>query len=301
MTTWFRMYNEVLDDPKVQKLPAEAFRAWVNILCLACRHDGELPPITDIAFALRMTEPKAADTLQILVDAGLLQVTADDRYMPHNWNARQYKSDVSNDRVARYRKRQRNGECNVTGNGDVTVSETAPETDTESEQKEPPVVPLAGDTTKVSRRRKPRTALPEGWEPKADHQVFAAKYGYSPTEYDWIVQDFRDGCQAKGLVYADHDQALRNWIKSDITADKIAKRRKIDGLTAPKSPEQVERERAETDAHQATIKRSEEQAAVKALARLQEAARIARERIPTTTPPDEDLIASAPDWARRIG
>jgi len=185
---------------------------------------------------------------------------------------------------------------------DVTGTEKPPQMEDGGDnrkEEEPPVVPLAGDTTKVSRRRKPRTALPEGWEPKADHPVLAAKHGYSPTEYDWIVQNFRDECQAKGLVYADHDQAFRNWIKSDITAERVAKRRKIDGLTAPKPPEQIERERAETDAHQATIKRSEEQAAVKALARLQEAARIAKERTPTTPPPDEDLIASAPDWARR--
>jgi len=34
MSQWFRMYAEVLDDPKVQRLSGDEFKAWVNILCL---------------------------------------------------------------------------------------------------------------------------------------------------------------------------------------------------------------------------------------------------------------------------
>lgn len=235
MTTWFRMYNEVLDDPKVQKLPAEAFRAWVNILCLACRHDGELPPITDIAFALRLTESKAADTLQILTDAGLLQVTGDGRYMPHNWNARQYKSDVSNERVARYRKRKSNGECNVTHNDDVTANETAPETETESDtkQKEPPVVPLEGDATpKEPTDGKPRRGkhpMPADWIPGDKHFAAGEREGYGRSEVEWLAEQFRDWAASGAKRYADWDAAFRNWIKSDIARRQIEGRRKARG------------------------------------------------------------------------
>lgn len=56
---WFRFYDEALDDPKVQRLPGEDFKAWVNMLALASKHGGQLPAIGDMAFALRMDERHA--------------------------------------------------------------------------------------------------------------------------------------------------------------------------------------------------------------------------------------------------
>lgn len=104
MAQWFRMYAEVLDDPKAQRLDPALFKGWVNILCLAAKKDGALPAISDIAFALRTSEAEAADLLGKLTDAGLLDET-ETGAAPHNWNGRQFKSDVSTDRVKRFRKR----------------------------------------------------------------------------------------------------------------------------------------------------------------------------------------------------
>ena len=42
MQRWFRMYEEILDDPKVQKLPDDLFKAWVNVLALSSRNGGKL-------------------------------------------------------------------------------------------------------------------------------------------------------------------------------------------------------------------------------------------------------------------
>ena len=44
---WYRMYDELLDNPKVQRLSGDEFKAWVNILCLASRHDGVVPPVAE--------------------------------------------------------------------------------------------------------------------------------------------------------------------------------------------------------------------------------------------------------------
>jgi hypothetical protein len=44
---WFRFYDDALNDPKVQKLSGDLFKAWVNILCLASKHGGELPAVND--------------------------------------------------------------------------------------------------------------------------------------------------------------------------------------------------------------------------------------------------------------
>ncbi len=108
MALWFRFYEGALDDPKVQKLPPKMFKAWINLLCLASRHDGEIPEASVIAFALRISEVEATDTFAFLFNSGLFDRDTDGRVTPHNWASRQFKSDVSNERVKRHRERQRN-------------------------------------------------------------------------------------------------------------------------------------------------------------------------------------------------
>src|SRR6266481_1629452 len=94
---WFRLYNDVIYDPKVQRLNGETFKAWINILCLASKNGGLLPCVADLAYALRMTDQAAADLIQTLRRLNLLDVVADATYTPHNWNGRQFKSDTSAD------------------------------------------------------------------------------------------------------------------------------------------------------------------------------------------------------------
>jgi hypothetical protein len=120
MSQWFRFYESALDDPKVQRLPGDLFKGWINLLCLAKRHNGTLPPHEDIAFALRLSAKEATKLLDSLVECGLLDHD-ETGISPHNWNARQYKSDVSTDRVKRFRKRHE------------TVSETPSESETDTE------------------------------------------------------------------------------------------------------------------------------------------------------------------------
>lgn len=134
MSRWFRFYDCVLDDPKVQALPAALFKCWVNILCVASKGDGRLPPVAQLAFLLRKGERAMAADLAELRRVGLLD-EGDDGLAPHNWASRQFRSDSSNDRVKRFRDRKKaeiDAPCNVTS----PVTETAPEyrvqsTDTE--------------------------------------------------------------------------------------------------------------------------------------------------------------------------
>lgn len=104
--SWFRYYESALDDPKVQRLPGELFKSWVNILCLAKRHRGVLPSLTDIAFALRKSEEITQKTISQLKQAGLLD-EMEIGLQPHNWNERQFQSDVSTARVKRFRERHK--------------------------------------------------------------------------------------------------------------------------------------------------------------------------------------------------
>lgn len=122
MSRWWRAYDEALNDPKLQKLSGDLFKSWFNLVCLASKNEGQLPPMDDVAFALRTTTVKAAGIVTDLVTRKLFDRDGS-RFIPHNWESRQFKSDVSNDRVAAFRKRQRNAECNVT----ETANETPPE------------------------------------------------------------------------------------------------------------------------------------------------------------------------------
>lgn len=139
MTRWFRMYTDVLDDPKVQKLAPPLFKTWVNLLCLAGRNDGLLPAIDDIAFALRLDEETAAAHINELVARGLLDTG--ESLTPHNWAERQFKSDTAENaaerkRTQRAREKKRDAPNDTAP--DVTVTDcdshndvTPPDTDTE--------------------------------------------------------------------------------------------------------------------------------------------------------------------------
>ena len=156
MNRWFRVYDDVLDDPKVQRLQPELFKAWINVLCLASKNDGALPPIEDCAFGLRMTAGGARETLDALAHAGLIDIEVD-KSKPHNWDKRQFQSDRSTPRVQRFRHARRNVSS--------TVSETPPETETETE------------TEKKEKRARARASFDRFWSvwPNKVQKLYAEK------------------------------------------------------------------------------------------------------------------------------
>ena len=113
---WFRFYVRTLNNPKVQRLPSSAFKGWINLLCLAKETDGELPPVKDISFRIRLSVSKTEELLNTLRSNGLIE---GDRM--HDWDEMQRPSDSSKERVRLHRKRHKEQLRNVTGN--VTVTE----------------------------------------------------------------------------------------------------------------------------------------------------------------------------------
>jgi hypothetical protein len=141
MSNWFRMYESTLNDPTVQRLPRDKFKAWVNLLCVASTHDGVLPPVADLAFLLRpMGEDKVKVLLAELHLKGLLDpVEAPGgaiSYAPCRWSERQYRSDVTDPtaaaRMQRYRDRKRNARNGQdrhdrNGDGPIRINRKIPE------------------------------------------------------------------------------------------------------------------------------------------------------------------------------
>lgn len=161
MAQWFRYYDDALHDPKVQRLTGEAFKGWVNVLCLASVNGGKVPSTGDVAFGLRVTPARAQALLTELETAGLLD-RVDGELEPHNWSHRQFKSDTSNARVAAYRQRKSadkesyktvtgnspgNVTAPVTGNGKLT---TQNRTESEQKEKKDSVGPKVGPTASVA-------------------------------------------------------------------------------------------------------------------------------------------------------
>lgn len=145
---WFRFYTEALNDPKVQKLDAEIFRCWVNLLCVTSHSDGSIVTC-DIPFHLRTTKIIADVIMQRLVDADLM-VEEGDCFIPKNWSKRQFKSDTSADRMRHLRAKKKSETCDVTS----TVTVTRSETETETEIKK---------NTSYSKKAVTGTRLPEDW------------------------------------------------------------------------------------------------------------------------------------------
>jgi len=145
---WFRFYDEVLDDPKCQRLTPVMFRHWVNILCIANRSNqrGTLPAVEHIAFSLRLSEAKTTAVLNDLVTAGLLDRNGNETFSPHGWSSRQRVSDDVAQRVSKHRERNES-EPLLKQKSNVTdtlphARATEAETETEAEREETPKPPL---------------------------------------------------------------------------------------------------------------------------------------------------------------
>jgi hypothetical protein len=104
---WFRMYHEMIEDPKVGTLSDSEFRLWVEILCLACQSgnggDTNLT-VTETAWKLRRD---VSVTVKKLISNGLVtfqkRSNGEDTIFVPNWKKRQFQSDSSTKRVRKHR------------------------------------------------------------------------------------------------------------------------------------------------------------------------------------------------------
>ena len=129
---WFRMYAEFATDAKVQMLPETMQRRLIMILCLRCSNALVTLHDSEIAFQLRITDQELAETKALFVSKKFI----DSDWNVLNWDKRQFKSDSSNDRVAKHRALQKQ-EQQKAGNGDVTLQKrkaNALDTDTDTEK-----------------------------------------------------------------------------------------------------------------------------------------------------------------------
>jgi len=175
---WWRAYDGAVHDPKLQTLPPDVFKLWFNLLCIASKNDGVIPPEDQLKSVLSLRYDRIKRGLTTLLSRGLID-RIEGRLEPHNWRKRQYKSDTSAERMKRYRQRK----------SDVTV--TAPDTDTESEieltslfssQKDRKIVSILGE---AKREKPPRHCAQTS---KGGGRVYIVK---GTPEWESYAADYR--------------------------------------------------------------------------------------------------------------
>jgi hypothetical protein len=124
--TWFRVYAEFANDPKVQMMTEAMQRRYIMLMCFRCSNVTETLHETEIAFALRITDEELAETKCVFLAKGFI----DDEWNLLNWDKRQFASDSSAERVARHRAKLKEE-----SNADVTLQKrqgNALDTDTDT-------------------------------------------------------------------------------------------------------------------------------------------------------------------------
>ena len=71
---WIKLYHEILDDPKMGKMPDRLWRRTIELFLIAGEfdQDGTLPTPEDISWRLRLTENETLDDMNYLVLVGIL-------------------------------------------------------------------------------------------------------------------------------------------------------------------------------------------------------------------------------------
>jgi hypothetical protein len=124
---WFRMYAEAAGDPVLQSLAFDDQRHYFILLCLKCggtldRDVAEEHRERIIARGLGLDAVTASEVKRRLLEVSLV----DQNWQPLGWDKRQYNSDISTDRVRKYRNNKESGNVSETENEtSQKVSETS--------------------------------------------------------------------------------------------------------------------------------------------------------------------------------
>lgn len=88
---WLKLYHEMLDDPKVARLPDSSYRRFIECILLAGELDeaGYLPPVMDMAWRLRLDETTLTQDLARLASSELLEIKPDGRWFVTSFEKRQ--------------------------------------------------------------------------------------------------------------------------------------------------------------------------------------------------------------------
>jgi len=105
---WIKLYHEVLDDPKMGRLQDNLYRRCIELFLLAGETDngGELPPIDDMAWRLRLDPDMLTEELIEIERTTRIVRRIDGGWVVTKFAERQ-DADTGSERVNRYRETKR--------------------------------------------------------------------------------------------------------------------------------------------------------------------------------------------------
>ncbi len=88
---WIKLYHEILDDPKMGRLSDTLFRRTIELFLLAGDYsrEGELPPLTDIAWRLRVDLEALIGEMNELRENGILTLSDSNVWIVTHFKQRQ--------------------------------------------------------------------------------------------------------------------------------------------------------------------------------------------------------------------
>jgi hypothetical protein len=107
---WIKLYHEIIDDPKMGRMPDRLWRRTIELFLIAGEQDeeGTLPKLGDMAYRLRLSDDELQNDLEELQDLNIVHID-DGIWIVTKFAERQ--SPVSDaERMRRYRERQRKEE-----------------------------------------------------------------------------------------------------------------------------------------------------------------------------------------------
>ena len=181
---WFRLYSETLRDRKLSYVAEQShlpralvLGVWTTLLCLAndSPRRGSLLLAEGVPIDGKMLcaetgleEPVLISILDAFERVGMIG-RADFVVTLSNWEARQFQSDYSTERVQRWRAEQVKHPCNVSCNGDCNT----PDTEADTEQ--------SGGDARATEKAAEKPSSVKGAKTPAAITAFFEEYKFVPA------------------------------------------------------------------------------------------------------------------------
>lgn len=204
---WIKLYIEILDDPKMGIMPDWLWRRAIELFLAAGENgnDGLLPPVTQLAWRLRLPEPKLGEALRALSEVGVVHET------PQGWvvtNFAKRQDAVPDAERKRYqRKVSRSRHEFVTKRDTDTESESDTDTDAEAEVEAESEAAAAatGAFAQVARAYEQEIGVLTA---NIAERLRGALEDY-PAE--WIIQAIREAALSNARSWRYCEAILRRW------------------------------------------------------------------------------------------
>ena len=206
---WIKLYCEILDDPKIGKMPEWLFARFVKLLLMAGREgkDGMLPPVEDMLWILRpLDEGKMLESLRMLEEVGVTHQAGDGRWCIVNFAKRQAAASP-----AERQRLHRQNVSRIVTSQNVTHIDTESESDIDSVVEE--VAQPAPENKNVFRMYEQEIGP---LTPAVSNKLKAAEEDY-PAE--WIILALQTSAINNARSWSYAEAILKRWKKDGFKSD----------------------------------------------------------------------------------